>query len=126
MGKKPTFFQYTKKRAEKSTRTTYRPILLLPICGKIFEKVIFRAIYKHLIDNQLLTPDQSGFHPGDSTIKQLLYITHRIYAPFEEFPSREARAVFLDISKAFDKIWYDSLILKTEKLWHLRSPSYTN
>ena len=39
-------------------------------------------------------------------------ITLRIYAAFEEFPSRETRAVFLDISKAFDKVWHDGLILK--------------
>ena len=86
--------------------------MLLPICGKIFEKVIFDAIYEHLTDNQLLTHNQSGFCPGDSTINQLLYITHRIYAAFEEFPSHETCAVFLDISKAFDKVWHDGLILK--------------
>ena len=90
----------------------YRPISLLPICGKIFEKVIFDAIYEHLTDNQLLTPNQSGFRPSDSAINQFLYITRRIYAAFEEFPSRETRAVFLGISKAFDKVWHDGLILK--------------
>ena len=58
---------------------------------------MFDVLYKHLSDNQILTPNQSGFHPGDSTINQLLYITHRIYAALEEFPSRETRAVFLDI-----------------------------
>ena len=100
------------KKESRQIKKNYRPISLLPICGKIFEKVIFDAIYEHLTDNQLLTPNQSGFRPGDSTINQLLYITHRIYAAFEEFPSRETRAVFLDISKAFDKVWHDGLILK--------------
>ena len=64
---------------------------------------MFDVLYKYLSDNQILTPNQSGFRPGDSTINQLLYIAHRIYVAFEEFPSRETRAVFLDISKAFDK-----------------------
>ena len=64
------------------------------------------------MDNNLLTPNQSGFRPGDSTINQLLYITHSIFTGFEEFPSRETRAVFLDISKAFDKVWHDGLIFK--------------
>ena len=73
---------------------------------------MFDVLYKHLSYNQILTPNQSGFRPGDSTINQLLYITHRIYAAFEEFPSRETRAVFLDISKAFDKVWHDVLIFK--------------
>ena len=47
-----------------------------------------------------------------STINQLLSITHKIYLAFEEFPSRETRAVLLDISKAFDKVWHDGLLLK--------------
>ena len=73
---------------------------------------MFDVLYKHLSDNKILTPNQSGFHPDDSTINQLLYITHRIYVAFEEFPSRETRTVFLEISKAFNKVWHDGLIFK--------------
>ena len=69
-------------------------------------------MYRHFTDNQLLTPNQSGFRPGDSTINQLLYITQKIYTAFKEFPSRESRAVFLDILKAFDKIWHEGLVFK--------------
>ena len=86
--------------------------MLLPICGKTFGKVIFDAIYEHLIDNQLLTANQSGFRSGDSIINQLLYITHRICTAFEEFPSGETHAVFLNISEAFDNVWDDGLIFK--------------
>ena len=39
------------------------------------------------------------FRPGDSTVNQLLSITHQIYSAFQEFPSRETRAVLSDISK---------------------------
>ena len=73
---------------------------------------MFDVLYKHLRDNQILTPNQSGFRPGDSRINQLLYMTHCIYVAFEEFPSHEASALFLDISKAFDKVWNDGLIFK--------------
>ena len=73
---------------------------------------MFDAIYEFLCENQLLTYNQSGFRPGDSTINQLHSITHKISSAFEEFPSRETRAVFLDISKAFDKGWHDGLLLK--------------
>ena len=66
------------------------------------------------MDNDVPTPNQSGFRPGDSTINQLLYITHKIFTAFEDDPSRETRAVFLDISKAFDKVWHDRLIFKLE------------
>ena len=68
---------------------------MLPICGKLFGKLILDQLYDHLVKNDLLTPDQSGFHPGDSSINQLLSITHCIYTAFEEFPSRETCAVLL-------------------------------
>ena len=69
-------------------------------------------MYRHFTDNQLLTLNQSGFRPGGSTINQLLYITQKIYTTFEEFPSSETCAVFLDISKAFDKVWHEGLVFK--------------
>ena len=100
------------KKENRQLKINYRPISLLPICGKIFEKVIFGAMYEYLCENQLLTPSQSGFQPGNSTVNQILSITRKIYSTFEEFPSREARAIFLDISKAFDKVWQDGLLFR--------------
>ena len=100
------------KKENRQLKKNYRPISLLPTCGKIFEQLIFDAMYEHLCENQLLTPSQSGFRPGDSTVNQLLSITYKIYSAFEEFPSRGTRAIFLDISKAFDKVWHDGLLFK--------------
>ena len=102
------------KRIVNRIRKNYRPISLLPILGKMFEKVIFDALYKHFCDNGFLTPSQSGFRPGDSTINQLLAITHKIYCPFESVPSLETRSIFLDFSKAFDRVWLDGLLYKLE------------
>ena len=67
---------------------------------------------EHFTDNQLITPNQSGFRPGDSTINQLLYITYSIHIAFEEYLSCETRAVFPYISKAFYKVWHEGLIFK--------------
>ena len=102
------------KKESRQLKKNYRLISLLPICGKIFEKIVFDVIYKHLTDNDLLTSNQSGFSTGDSTVNQLLYITHKIFTALEDYPSRETRAVILDISKAFDKVWHDGLIFKLE------------
>ena len=65
----------------------YRPVSLLPICSKIFEKVIFNLLFKYLDDNNLLTRNQSGFRPGHSCVHQLLSITHKIYKSFDANPS---------------------------------------
>ena len=50
--------------------------------------------------------------PGDSCIHHLISITHEIYASFDANPSLEVRGVFLDISKAFDRVWHEGLIYK--------------
>ena len=103
------------KKGDKQLIKNYRPISLLPICSKIFEKIIFKNLYSYLNTNNLLTTNQSGFRPGDSTTNQLLYLVNEIHQAFENPKSLEVRAVFLDISKAFDKVWHDGLIFKLKQ-----------
>ena len=98
------------KKENHQIISNYRPISLLPICGKILEIIVFDQVYKFMIDNNLLSKHQSGFRLGDSTIYQLLSITSSIYENFEKF--NETCAIFLDISKAFDKVWNNRLIFK--------------
>ena len=80
------------------------------MCSKILEKIVFDQVYAFLNTNNLLSVNQSGFRPGDSTIYQLLSITSTIYDSFENYD--ETRAIFLHISKAFDKVWHDGIIFK--------------
>ena len=68
---------------------------------------------KYFLNNNLISPIQSGFRPGDSCINQLLSITHDIFTSFDN--GLEVRGVFLDISKAFDKVWHDGLIYKLKQ-----------
>ena len=58
-------------------------------------------MYNYLVNNSLISQNQSGFRPGDSSIYQLLSLTANIYDSFENYD--ETRAIFLDISKAFDE-----------------------
>ena len=104
------------KKNEKQLIQNYRPISLLPIFGKIFEKVVFNRIYNFLLNGRLLNPNQSGFRPSDSCINQLLAITHEIFESFDCNPSLEVRSVFLDISKAFDKVWHKGLLYKLKSM----------
>ena len=88
----------------------------MPIFGKIFEKIIFHKIYNFLLDEKLLNPNQSGFRPSDSCINQLLAIIHEIFEVFDCNPSVKVRSVFLDISKAFDKVWHEGLLYKLKSM----------
>ena len=103
------------KKNEKNLKGNYRPISLLPIFGKILEKLMYDSLYSHLVSCNLLNPNQSGFRPGDSTINQLISITHTIFEAFDCNPPLDVRSVYLDISKAFDRVWHDGLIYKLKR-----------
>ena len=103
------------KKNEKNVKSNYRPISLLPIFGKMFEKPVYDSLYSHLVSCNLLNPNQSGFRPGDSTVNQLISITHTIFKAFDCNPSLDVRSVYLDISKAFDRVWHDGLIYKLKR-----------
>ena len=88
--KKLTLYPYIRKE-------TYRPISLLPICSKIFERLIFNEIVTFFTENNFISPNQSGFRPGDSCVNQLLAITSK-------FINRLMRGLKLE--------WFSQIYLK--------------
>ena len=83
LGSFPSAWKYAnvqpvQKKNSRQDKSNYRPISLLCICSKIYEKIVFDSMYKFLSENNLISPNQSGFRPGDSTINQLLAITTEI------------------------------------------------
>ena len=95
--------------------TNYRPISLLPIFAKMFERIVFKNLFNYFKENDLITKNQSGFTPGDSGTNQLLSLVHDIHLAFDDNSCLEVRSVYLDMSKAFDKVWHFLLWL----LWQL-------
>ena len=67
------------KKNEKNLKENYRPISLLPIFGKILEKLIYESLYSHLEKINFLNPNQSGFRPRDSTINQSIAFHNPFY-----------------------------------------------
>ena len=106
-------YLHTKKR--KNLVKNYIPISLLPIFGKIFERVLFKDLFNYFHKNELCTKCQSGFLPGDSCISQLLTIVHGINSSFDCDPTQDVRGIFSDISKAFEKLWHEGLLFKLKR-----------
>ena len=63
------------KKGDMQIIKNCRPVSLLPISSKIFEKIMFNFLFKYLEDNKLLTCYQPGFWRGDSYVDQLFSIT---------------------------------------------------
>ena len=114
----PNIYKYSHviplyKKGERFLPSNYRPVALLSNVGKGMERIIFKRIYNHLSANNLLYKYQSGFVPGHSTTHQLIDIYHHICQAFDH--NQFSCMVFLDISKAFDRVWHAGLLHKLEQ-----------
>ena len=89
------------KKSDPSNSSDYRPISLLSCLRKFVECCVHKYLYNYV---------QSGFITGDSTINQLTFIYNDICKALDQ--GNEVRAVFCDISKAFDQVWHRSLLFK--------------
>ena len=98
------------KSIDKHIRTNYRPISLLSCLSKCLERCVFLELYKYCVQNNLLTWRNSGFKHMDSTIYQLISLVHTIYENLDK--GKSITMVFLDISKAFDRVWHKGLLFK--------------
>ena len=110
------------KKEDLSTVSNHQPISLLNAENKVFERLVFKYLFNHLQDNNLLSSLQSGFIPGDSTINQLTYLYNTVCHALDD--GKEVRAVFCDISKAFDRVWHSGLLRKIASCWCYRGGSY--
>ena len=102
------------KKGDKTSFANYRPISLLSIVSKVYEKLIFKHVYNYLRDNDLISIHQSGFTPGDSTINQLLYMYDLFCKALND--KKDVRIVFCDQSKAFDRVWHEGILYKLQCL----------
>ena len=90
------------KKGDNQCMKNHRLIFLLLVLSKIFERLIFNAMFKHFLNNNLNSSNQSGFKRSDSWINQLIAVTHDIFKGFND--GLEVKGVFLAISKSLDKV----------------------
>ena len=99
-----------KNVGERSTAKNYRPVSLLSVISKVFEKLVNNRIVDQLQKCGLFSNFQYGFRSSRSTAVLLTGVSHRIARAFNR--SGATRPVALDISKAFDRIWHAGLLHK--------------
>ena len=99
-----------KNVGERSTAKNYRPVSLLSVVSKVFEKPVNNRIVDHLEKCGLFCGFQYGFSSSRSTAGFLTVVSDRIARAFNR--SGATQAVALDISKAFDRVWHLGLLYK--------------
>lgn len=90
--------------------SSYRPISLLPILSKVFEKMLLKRLIKIVEETKALPDSQFGFRSKHSTIHQIHRIVDKISFSLEE--KQYCTGAFLDVSQAFDRVWHAGLLLK--------------
>jgi hypothetical protein len=93
-----------------ATVNDFRPISILPILSKVFERIIHNQINSYVAKHNLLNDCQSGFRANHSTTTALLKVVDDITSNIEE--DRVGILILLDFSKAFDKVDHAILLSK--------------
>ena len=98
------------KKGSKREPGNYRPISVLPLVSKIFEKIIYHQLYDYPQDNSLLNTYQSGFRSMYSTLTALLETTNNWSINIDN--GLLNGVLFIDLKKAFDTIDHEITLRK--------------
>ena len=100
------------KKADPKIRSNYRPISLLPIFSKIFEKVMYKRLYSFVTCNKIIYTLQFGFQESHSIDHALISLTETIRRNLDN--KKYGCGVFIDLQKAFDTVSHKILLSKLE------------
>ena len=102
------------KKGDKRNLNNYRPISLLPVLSKVFEKVLNKQITEHLDKFNIIDENQFGFRAGHSTEDAILKFIDRIEK--ELLTKKHVVSIYIDVSKAFDSCDHTILVKKLKRI----------
>jgi len=102
------------KKSDKTDVGNYRPVSILTIISKIFERVVYDQIKQYLVKKNLLYQFQSGFRRGFSTESCLIHLSD--FIRFEMDKGHMVGMLLLDLQKAFDSVNHDILLMKLQSI----------
>ncbi|KAK7096645.1 hypothetical protein V1264_003726 [Littorina saxatilis] len=102
-----------KKGKDRKSPASYRPISLLSCLGKLMERILNRRLIWHLESNNILAATQTGYRGQRNTEDQLTLLAQDIEDAFQQ--KHKVVGVFFDLSKAFDRVWREALLLKVRQ-----------
>ncbi|GFV51029.1 probable RNA-directed DNA polymerase from transposon X-element [Trichonephila clavipes] len=117
--KHTTIIMLPKPNKDLKFPINFRPISLISSIAKIYEKILLARIQQHTTDNNIIPDFQHGFRKETSTCHQLLRVTNTIIHGFNH--GKTTGGLFLDVEKAFDRLWHNGLIYK---MINLHYPDY--
>lgn len=94
--------------------TSYRPISLLPVISKMFEKILLSRLLDEMTQRNIIPDHQFGFRQRHGTVEQI----HRVCNTIRDTLERKeyCSSVFLDVQQAFDRVWHRGLLSKIKSL----------
>ena len=107
------------KTGDRQSLNNYRPISVLPVLSKVFERVLYKRLYTFMETFKLFSENQFGFRTKRSTVDAILEITEKIRSNEN---NSAVMCLFLDLKKAFDTIDHEILVLKLER-YGIRGPA---
>ncbi len=107
------------KSGDRRQCENYRPISVLPVVSKAFEKEVFRQVYRYLSESSLLSKFQSGFCPKHSNVTALIQMCDEWLENTDN--GKLNGVVFIDIKKAFDSINHRVLLNKMNEQFGIKN-----